>query len=114
MTRYALARVTTWSSRDAPAVSEQPQASLSHWAIHEVGVDLFLIGWNIDQDCPRYTSQLVQFDRHTRTAVTQSGRHYQLVGAPGAEMQTLIAWEHECRLRGVSSTDVTHQLLNPQ
>lgn len=32
----------------------------------------------------------------------------------GAEHLTLLAWQLSCLLRGKTSTDVTHQLLNLQ
>jgi hypothetical protein len=97
---------------DAPPVSEQPYVRLSRWAIHKVDDALYLIGWNIERDSPRLTSHIVQFDRQTRTVITSSGRCYQLVGNPGADPMTQLAWEVQCRLCSLAtSSDVTQELL---
>lgn len=73
-------RQTAMRIRPAPPVSEQPEVRLSHWRIYQVEGAHRLVGYCLDSGCYRVTTPLRALDLDAGTAVTASGRRYQLLG----------------------------------
>jgi hypothetical protein len=68
---------------NAPPVKEQPHVELTDWAILEVdGGDRHLAGLHTRQTKIRLTTAIASFLAASRLIQTQSGRSYELLGAP--------------------------------
>jgi hypothetical protein len=70
----------------APPVEEQPEIHLEQWVLCRIGPDMYghsrysLAGIPVETSRMRMTTFLVSFDPDEKTAVTESGRVYRLVG----------------------------------
>lgn len=100
-----------WSS---PSVDELPRISLSRWRVLRTGEGtLHLVGFNVDRGTGRVSTPVAHFDSACVTALTASGRVYELVGPTGDNDDTEFVWvgwavaNHVCEWK-----DVTEELLS--
>ena len=71
-----------WATRP---VSDQPVLRLARWQIYKVRKVLVFVGYNIEDREGRVSSAIQSLDVAARSAVTLSGRTYELVGPPGRD-----------------------------
>lgn len=95
-----------WSS--AP-VSEEPEVTLTRWQVFELPDGArHLVGWYAAAREGRVSSRIERYDAASRSAVTRSGRVYELAGRPGSDADARYTWRAWSRVNGVSEyKDVT-------
>lgn len=102
--------------RDVPSDFKNP--SLRRWRVIEVVSQTgersrHVYGHDVSNDTGRVSSAIKEFDLLAMTAITHSGRNYQLLGAPGNARNGEYAWQNWCRNNGiVSELDVTNEYFN--
>jgi hypothetical protein len=102
--------------RDVPSEFKNP--SLRRWRVIEVvsrdgtrGRHVY--GHDVANDTGRVSSAIKEFNLEAMTAITHSGRNYQLLGAPGNARNGEYAWENWCRNNEVvSEVDVTNEYFS--
>jgi hypothetical protein len=93
-----------WTTRP---VDEIPEIQLINWDVRELpDGDRHFVGWNIVEMEGRVSSKIVTFDQRYMTGVTQSGRVYQLLRAPGTDSDAEYVWQAWCRINGVELATV--------
>ena len=103
---------TIWAVKP---IDEQPELTLTDWAIFEVKMALSPVrtrhfaGYNVTDREGRASSAIVEFDPATLRGVTESGRVYQLQGPPGLEGDGQHVWNSWLRL--AKATDVAEVQL---
>lgn len=91
-----------------PIVAEQPGILLISWAAFDVRISarneptLHLVGYVASERGGRVTSPVVELNVPTLCAVTESGRMYRLVGAPGLNLDAEYVWECWKRISNVT------------
>lgn len=97
----------------APSIDEEPSVILTRWCIYEIkGATWHIVGYLGARNRGRVSGAIVTFDPITARGKTQSGRLYQLQGAPGLSVEGAYAWELLRRFNGVQSfVDVTGEVL---
>lgn len=86
--------MTCWSVREVPARDSNPSTR------HLCGV----VGTD-----GRVCSPIKQFDSEKKKFVTQSGKVYQVEGAPGYNNNAEYVWQQWCLVNGVDDyVDITH------
>lgn len=78
--------------------------------------DHHINGWATHNREGHTSSAIQSFDPATRTAITFSGRRYQLVGEPGTDADARYVWEAWCQLPGIDADtviDVSDQYAAP-
>jgi hypothetical protein len=90
-------------------VSGEPEIVLVRWRILETDSgERHLVGAREDDFTGRVSTAITTFDPSRMMAMTQSGRTYQLRGAPGYNADAQYVWERWCAVNGVQkSNDVT-------
>jgi hypothetical protein len=90
-------------------VDGEPEIVLVRWRVLETDSgDRHLVGAREDDFTGRVSTAITTFDPSRMVATTQSGRTYQLRGAPGYNADAEYVWERWCRVNGVRiSSDVT-------
>lgn len=104
----------TSSIRPAPSVLSQSQMQLLEWRVLALqDGNRILVGFLPGGTTMRSTSPLVALDPIRRTWITQSGREYQTVGAPSADIQLIDAFKGFVSAGGVNGdiSDVTEEFL---
>ena len=83
----------------ASSIEERPSVTLTQWQVFEVrGIaednfsTVHFVGYNIEEQEGRVSSPVVEFDVTTRRGQTQSGRIYELRGAPGVDEDAAYTW----------------------
>jgi hypothetical protein len=91
------------------AVDVEPEIVLVRWRILQTDQgDRHLVGAREDDFTGRVSTAVLEFDVSRLVAVTQSGRIYQLSGAPGYSGDAQYVWENWCVVNRVTSyEDVT-------
>ena len=98
----------------ASPVAAVPVVRLGRWRVYEAadtGHHHFA-GRNLDKNTGRVSTAIREYDAAKRQGLTESGRVYELTGAPAAESDAdaEYVWQAWCALNRVSSyVDVTHQ-----
>lgn len=97
----------------APSLDEEPSVILTRWSIYEIeGTTWHFVGYLGARNRGRVSGAIVTFDPITARGKTQSGRLYQLQGAPGQSVEGACAWELWRRINAVQSfVDVTGEVL---
>jgi hypothetical protein len=90
-------------------VEGEPEIVLVRWRILETeSGERHLVGAREDEFTGRVSTAITTFDPLRMMAMTQSGRTYQLRGAPGYNADAQYVWERWCAVNGVQkSNDVT-------
>lgn len=93
----------------APSPEEQPEVSLSNWAILELedGARFFMGDLDGHPGRIRTSTPIRMFDPATMTGVTQSGRIYHLRGEPRSNPTEDIAIQIAARVIGLDLSSVT-------
>jgi hypothetical protein len=104
-------QMTMWNVED---VDGEPEVVLVRWRVMETeGGDRHLIGAREDGITGRVSTAITMFDSSRMMAMTQSGRTYQLHGAPGYNADAQYVWEQWCVVNGVQiSNDVTAEFYD--
>lgn len=75
----------------APSVAKEPVTVLSPWIVYEVpGGNRHLVGYTGYEG--RVSSRIRSFNPSTRTVITNSGRHYKLLGPAGHSSDAEYVW----------------------
>lgn len=95
-------------------VASVPQIKLASWSIYEVSSEYWIgrtrhfVGYNLTEREGRASSAIVEFDPVAKRGVTESGRVYELVGAPGNSGDGIYTFNQWCEINKVSDCmDVT-------
>ena len=84
-------------------VSETPDIVLIRWQVMQLpNGDLHFVGWNVRDSEGRASTKIAEFDPSTRSARTDSGRIYQLVGPTGRDSDGMYVWRRWMKVNGVS------------
>lgn len=75
-------------------VDEEPEVTVTHWGVLQDPWGFRLVGMHSLTRRGRVTSPLVEFDEHSRTARTESGRRYHLAGEPHEEVAAALIRSH--------------------
>ncbi len=74
-------------------------------------VERHLVGYNVLQREGRVSTAIEHFDPTSRTAITHSGRLYQLVGPPGYDPDGAWVWGYWSKVnRMTDERDVTEEI----
>jgi hypothetical protein len=98
---------------ESAPVSEVPEVFLERWSIREKenGARHF-VGFDVDRQHGRVSTEIVAFDSLTRTGVTSSGRRYHLLGPGGFDGDAEYVWSMVVRVRKIQQwTNVTEMLV---
>lgn len=95
-------------------VDDQPSLTLVRWRIFRSDRDEnHFVGYCEENLEGRVSSAIQQFDPLTMRGVTQSGRVYELSGAPGFDSDALYVWDTWLRINRVPfCTDITDEVLS--
>ncbi|UFS72482.1 hypothetical protein LPW11_09875 [Geomonas sp. RF6] len=99
-----------------PGVLEEPEVVLIRWRVLEVldreRRERHFVGYSVGGNSGRVSSAIVSFDPCRSYAVTKSGRVYQLVGAPGYDIDGEWVWHQWTRIKGFTEEkDVTDEYV---
>lgn len=82
--------MSIWRTR--PVIT-QPTLSIQHWAVVELpDKNRHFIGFCIENQEGRVSSEIEALDPETMVAVTGSGRTYRLIGPPGLNSDAIYVW----------------------
>ena len=97
--------MTVWN---VASVNGEPEIVLVRWRVMETDTgERHLVGAR-DDFTGRVSTAITKFDPLRMVATTESGRIYQLRGAPGDNADAQYFWEKWCLLNGVrKSFDVS-------
>ena len=97
--------MTVWN---VASVNGEPEIVLVRWRVMETDTgERHLVGAR-DDFTGRVSTAITKFDPLRMVATTESGRIYQLRGAPGHNADAQYVWEQWCLGNGVrKSSDVT-------
>ena len=97
--------MTVWN---VESVNGEPEIVLVRWRIMETDTgERHLVGAR-DDFTGRVSTAMTKFDPLRMVATTESGRIYQLRGAPGHNADARYVWEQWCLVNGVRKfNDVT-------
>jgi hypothetical protein len=97
--------MTVWN---VESVNGEPEIVLIRWRVMETDTgELHLVGVR-DDFTGRVSAAVTSFDPLRMVATTESGRIYQLRGAPGYNAHAQYVWEQWCLVNGVRKfNDVT-------
>lgn len=92
-------------------VSESPDIVLIRWQVMQLpNGDLHFVGWNVRDSEGRASTRITEFDPKTRSAKTDSGRIYQLVGPAGKDGDGQYVWRRWMKVNGAAEfADVSAQ-----
>lgn len=98
---------------ESPSVADEPEVSISHWQILEISTgQRFFVGHDVRYNVGRVSTPVCNFDPVSLRGETQSGRRYQMFGAPCHDLDGQWLWGLCCRARGYDSfKDVAASLL---
>jgi hypothetical protein len=98
-------QMTVWN---VESVNGEPEIVLVRWRVMETGTcERHLVGVR-DDFTGRVSTAITTFDPLRMVATTESGRIYQLRGAPGDNADAQYVWEQWCLVNGVRKfNDVT-------
>ena len=86
----ALIAESVWTTS---SVSDEPQIKLIHWDIkQDTAGNGYFVGTRADNGRGRVSTAIVEFDPERRRGRTQSGRIYELQGAPGYSSNGEYFW----------------------
>lgn len=95
----------------------ETKVQMSVWSVREVSSPLFeqdtqhLVG--VVDGFGRVCSAIQDFDRKTMTVTSLSGKLYELVGAPGLDIDAAYVWANWCAINQITEvTDVTMDYWN--
>lgn len=96
-------------------IDSQPELTLIRWQMIEVQMaDVtphYLVGYCLQNNEGRVTSAVFHFNLMPLTAVTHSGRTYQLSGPPGNDRDACHVWERLAANSGITEwTDTVEQI----
>ena len=93
-----------WKPAD---VTQEPETKLVDWQVYKVYLEqlgeytMHFNGYTLGAYGEgRVCSPVVEFDKNTMRGVTQSGRIYELVGAPGVNRDAEYVWRRWLGLNG--------------
>lgn len=98
------------------SVHEQPEIILQRWSVREVSGYLgqtrrrtrHFVGWNLENTEGRTSTPIIMYDPVSRRGKTESGRVYELRGAPGFQADAEYVWKRWARINTVTDEkDVT-------
>ncbi len=96
-------------------VSEEPEIELLRWSVWETDDQLrYFVGARPGNLGGRVSSAIVELDVSSRRGVTQTGRVYVLVGAPGFDSGATYTWQAWLNVNEVepaSVRDVTFEIF---
>ena len=103
--------MAVWEARP---VADVPVVRLARWRVYEVADarSRHFTGHNIDRDTGRVSTAITAYDATTHRGCTQSGRVYELIGAPALDpdADAEYVWQAWCALNRVSAyVDVTRE-----
>jgi hypothetical protein len=109
--------MTVWS---IDSIKDRPSVTLSEWAVFEVPLNgsdqpwtRHLAGWACENQQGQVCSAVQQFDPHTGSCITESGRIYRLSGRPGLNADAEYVWGRWKRIAGVTEErEVTQEVLD--
>lgn len=106
--------MTVWV---ASPVAATPVVRLGRWRVYEAADarTRHFAGHNLDRDTGRVSSAITAYDAATHRGRTESGRVYELIGAPAlqADVDAAYVWRAWCALNRVSAyVDVTHEYVD--
>jgi hypothetical protein len=99
----------------SPSVEETPLMELVEWQVIEFRGFRNLVGYNIPTRAGRVSSGIKEWDPSTRTATTNSGRQYQLVGPAKMNNDAQFVLSHWLAAQGGKRKEVvtvTDEYLN--
>ena len=79
------------------SVDDEPHVRLERWGVMQDIHGYRLVGLHAGTGGGRVTSPVVEWDGHAKIAVTESGRHYHLVGDPDPVVAAHIIIAHAAR-----------------
>lgn len=77
-------------------VNVQPQVTLTRWVFVNAGDRFYLVGWCLETQKVRVSTEVEDIDAASMTVTTRSRRKYLLVGEPASQVDTVwisAAWE---------------------
>jgi hypothetical protein len=84
-------------------ISESPDIVLIRWQVMQLpNADLHFVGWNVKDSEGRASTRIIEFDPSTRSARTDSGRIYQLVGPAGRDSNGMYVWRRWMKINAVT------------
>lgn len=110
-----LSNICIMSVWNVAPVDSQPELTLIRRQMIEVQMaDVtphYLVGYCLQNNEGRVTSAISHLNPTSLTAVTQSGRTYQLSGPPGNDRDACHVWEHLAANSGITEwTDTAEQI----
>lgn len=99
-------------------VDIEPEVRLHDWRVVEATyadtnsrATRHFVGRDAHDGCGRVSSAIASLDLPRRVGVTESGRAYLLLGAPGHDADAQYVWDSWRRINGVNDwTDVTTEV----
>jgi hypothetical protein len=97
-----------------PGVDVMPSATLESWSARRTPEGyVFLVGYCIERQEGRASTNVVSADAATRTCMTGSGRAYKLLGQPGYNDDAEYVWGRFKSAYGIEeATDVSDSLFD--
>lgn len=110
-----LSHICIMSVWNVAPVDSQPELTLIRWQMIEVQMadvtQHYLVGYCLQNNEGRVTSAISHFNPTSLTAVTHSGRTYQLSGPPGNDCDACDVWERLAANSGITEwTDMAEQI----
>jgi hypothetical protein len=91
-------------------VEVEPKIELHLWKVLEADGTRHFVGYSFNGQEGRVSSRIMKYNRASRTGITGSGRHYQLMGPPGSHEDADYVWDRWTKLNGIENVkDVTHE-----
>lgn len=100
---FSLAPDSFWKSA---SVADEPQIRLVNWSIKkDIAGNGYFVGSRADDGTGRVSTAIVEFDAERGRGRTESGRVYELVGAPGRSSNGEYTWSIYKAANGITEVD---------